>query len=440
MRYVIKLFAAFLCALAFGAPGYAAEVDERLARVVSENFLDYVVQEFDVWSGESPTVNWIKPVRHQGVQVFWLVDVLPSGFLLISSRDELSPVKLYSDQDGFDPSRINNPAAPESWIIPEQYFSVTGVVQGLEQDMIQAESSVVQKIDRAWDLFGRTVESQEWREFEARTAEVGPIITAKWAQGDPYNRQTPDISGEQTLVGCVATAWSMLLRHWQWPDRGQGTKSHTWNGQTFTIDFSEQSWDWESMPDELTGQSSASQIDAVAKLGFQVGVAAEMNWGVDESGSDLYADEVLHVYFKYKDTMEQVARAETSAQTWFNYYETEFDAAPPRPIVMSIFGDGGGHEILADGYQTGVQDMVHLNLGWGGFANTWYDVTSDFVTGGYTWDAMRTVIVTGIEPQSEAIQSIPTMSEWGMIILTGILLIAGARVLRKRNKSMLHTI
>ncbi len=398
MHHLIKLFAAFLCLISFSSISLAAEVDKMLARIVSENYLDYVVQEFDVWTGVEPTINSIESIEYQGVQIFWMVDVHPTGFLLVSSRDELSPVKLYSDQDGFDPARVDNPAAPESWIIPEQYSSVTAVVNLREQRLSQGDSFAVKKINQAWELFGKTDMTRALSESRIKTTQAGPLIRAAWGQGDPYNRQTPTVFENRTLVGCVATAWSMLLRHWQWPDQGKGIKTHTWEDQTFTVDFSKQSWDWANMPDVLTADSPEVQIDAVAKLGFQVGVAAEMNWGIGESGSDPYADEVFDVYFKYKDTMSRKHRDETSAEDWFDYYKTEFRASPARPVVMSIFGVGGGHEILADGYQEGILNKVHLNLGWDGFANAWYDVTSDFETGSYTWSADRTIIVVGIEP------------------------------------------
>lgn len=127
-------------------------------------------------------------------------------------------------------------------------------------------------------------------------------------------------------------------------------------------------------------------------------MAAEMNWGLKSSGSDLYANEVLHLYFRYRDGMRQLQRGEFSAEDWFAAFREEFDAPTPRPIIMSIFYDNGGHEILADGYQTGPTNMVHLNMGWDDMQNAWYDVTSDFVTGEWSWKGIGSMIVTGIEP------------------------------------------
>ena len=394
------LAAAAVLALLLVQTAFAAPVDRELAWKVAENYLEYVVQTFDRWPGADPTVASMAPVVHEGTKVFWHVEVSPSGFLLISSRDELSPVKLYSETGRFDPARVAVPGAPESWIIPEQFLSVVAVSDAARSEALQqAAPGVGDQIRQAWDLFGQ---SREWAALSRAGAtpplSVGPLVAALWGQGDPYNRHTPLVDGQHTLVGCVATAWSMLLRHWEWPERGQGVKTHVWHGQELTVDFGAQAWNWDAMPDVLTEDSSPEAIDAVALLGYQVGVAAEMNWGLGGSGSDLYADEVFHLYFRYRDGMRQLRRSEVSADDWFGAFRVELDAPTPRPIAMSIFGDGGGHEILADGYQTGPTNLVHLNMGWDGMENAWYDVTSDFATGESTWEGISSVIVTGIEP------------------------------------------
>lgn len=413
-------------AAALWSPAFAAQVGGERARTVAENYLRHVVETFHRWDGNTPGIRAVTPVHYNGALVFWHVQLEPTGYLLVSSRDELSPVKVYSEQGVFDPARVDTPSAPESWIIPEQYFSVEAVSNPAKTAGAAADTTAAQQIGLAWQVFGRTGPESARMAVQLRSAQTGPLITALWAQDDPYNRQTPTISGEHTLVGCVATAWSMLLRHWQWPDRGRGVKTHAWEGQTFTVDFSEQAWDWSVMPDELTAASPQAAIDAVSRLAFQVGVAAEMNWGLEASGSNLYADEVFHIYFKYKDAMSQIRREDVSAADWFNHFKTEFDSSPARPIVMSIFGTLGGHEILADGYQTGATNKVHLNMGWAGSHNAWYDVTSDFATGGYTWDAMQSVIVIGIEPDGAPSPDIPWKTEVGVVNLaagdtTGVL-------------------
>lgn len=402
----LHLFAFVVAVLLFSRTVLAAPVAEDTARRVAENYIHFVVKTFDRWDGTPPAITSVTPVTHENVPVFWLVRTAPSGFLLVSARDELSPVKVYSDDGTFDPARVNDPNAPESWIIPEQYRSVQDV-SAPYRSLTAAQSEAAGRVSAAWKVYAPADAGADISAViaqaapDARFAQVEPIIQATWEQGDPYNRQCPLLRGERTIVGCVATAWSQLLRHWKWPDRGVGSHTNTFNGVDYTVNFAEQTWDWDAMTDVVSAASPESVINEVAKLCYQVGVAADMNWGLASeggSGSNAFANDVLDVYFKYKDTMSLLQRNSYTAEQWFNYFRTEFDAVPPRPVVMSIYATvGGGHEILADGYQTGVTDKVHLNMGWAGSSNAYYDVTSDF-TAGWTWRGDFQQIVVGIEP------------------------------------------
>ncbi|WP_028581924.1 C10 family peptidase [Desulfogranum japonicum] len=394
-RLVFRLFLGSIVSLLLLGQVIAAEVDRARATLVAQKYLHYVHTTFNRWKEAEPALASVEPVIYEEVTVFWLAKVDPAGYLLISARDELSPVKLYSDTGYFLPSRVTIAGAPESWLIPRQYKAIQVISNIATMKMAAGTDSVANQIGDAWNMFGQ--DSAVRKSAVAKTATVGPLIQALWTQESPYNAQLPEIDGKNVLVGCVATAWSMLLRHWQWPDTGTGTHTHIWNGETFTVDLSKESYDWDNMPDTLTASSTEAQKNAVAKLCYQVGVTADMDWGLYSSGSNLYADQILDIYFKYKSSMQQVARSDTDAATWFSLFQTEFDASPARPIVMSVFSSSGGHEILADGYQTDSTNKVHLNMGWAGAYNGWYDVTDDFAAN-YNWIGNESVIVIGIEP------------------------------------------
>jgi hypothetical protein len=135
-----------------------------------------------------------------------------------------------------------------------------------------------------------------------------------------------------------------------------------------------------------------------------VGIAVDMDYGcasVGGSGSNEYADNpgILPTYFGYKTGAVQHARPSYDATAWFNLFKTEFDAVPARPIIFSVFASDGGHEIVADGYQIGDINYVHVNMGWSGSNDGYYNVDGDF-TAGYTWLGASHVIVTGIQPDT----------------------------------------
>ena len=236
-----------------------------------------------------------------------------------------------------------------------------------------------------------------------KTATVGPLLSTTWSQGDPYNMECPMDGACRTITGCVATAWSQLLKYWEWPDVGTGSHSYSWNGTTLSMTFNTY-YDWSNMPNSLSGASTSAQKQAVAKLCYDVGIAADMDYGCSSSGSNLYADERLDTYFKYKSSMVRRNRSSYNAAAWFNLYKAEFDANPPRPVVLSIWTTGGGgHETIADGYTTDVTDKIHINLGWGGSYDGYYDVTQNWTTGGSTWSYSSQIIVTNIEPDGQTV-------------------------------------
>jgi hypothetical protein len=69
-------------------------------------------------------------------------------------------------------------------------------------------------------------------------------------------------------------------------------------------------------------------------------------------------------------------------------------------MLFSIFtADWSGHEVVIDGYQIGPTDKVHINLGWSGAYNGYYDITHSF-TAAYEWQADYQVLVTGIAPDN----------------------------------------
>jgi len=84
---------------------------------------------------------------------------------------------------------------------------------------------------------------------ETESLSLGPLISTTWAQGDPYNQQCPlDSNGCRTIVGCVATAASQIMKYWSHPKTGAGNISYLWyNGSTTVTlgrEFSSSTYDW----------------------------------------------------------------------------------------------------------------------------------------------------------------------------------------------------
>ena len=402
-KLILKKFSVFfLISFLLPAVCLSAEVSEQVAHLVAQNYVTHYVTVYGNWAdSDHPKIIDSELIEYKGMPVAYNFKVHPKGHLLIPCWDEFSPVFLYSTTSEFIPERVEESPSIESWIIPEiynVYKIITENRRTLEKTIVYSDTRVA----KAWEWLSETDRhfSSKAEGYDYRFATVGPLLTTTWTQGSPYNQYCPGISGscDNCVVGCVATAWSQLMKYWEWPTTGTGSHSYAWEGQTLSANFNHEYY-WSLMPNQLTASSTSAQKDAVARLCSDVGIAAEMIYGCSESGSFIYADEALDLYFMYKDSMQRLFRGDHTSAQWFALFKAEFDASPGRPVVFRIWNTtGGGHETVADGYETGATDKVHINFGWAGSYDGYYDVTNNFTAGYLIWRGDYQFIVTHIEP------------------------------------------
>lgn len=197
--------------------------------------------------------------------------------------------------------------------------------------------------------------------------------TAKWNQGEPYNRLSPNYIDGKAPSGCVATAISIVMRYYKWPDCGVGTTP------AYKIDREDDKQDWDVPANELghaydwdnmlmeyhRGQYSTQQGDAVARLMYDVGTAMNMGWAPGGSGAVTgYCQDRLPKYFKYSKGMRWLGSGSYTREEWFSMLKKNLKDYGP------MVGAGGGHAYVVDGYDK--RDYFHLNYGWGGSADGYY--------------------------------------------------------------------
>jgi hypothetical protein len=428
MLRALGLGVAGLLATAAAISAMAAPIDDATAVRVARNYVTQHVALYGEWSGAvSPQINRAELVTFEGQPVAYVVSVKPSGYLFVSFDDDLVPVLLYSPVGTFDAAAVGQLGSVESWIIPETKARLQfNSERRVELMQTADEASLVQMRDaspagRAWLFFNR--EPDAFKPLQAglnekvatldgatlKVEKLGPLLSTTWNQGEDrapftYNYFAPAGSGcTHTVTGCVATATSQIMKYWNWPDNGTGSSSYTWNGQTLSATYTG-TYNWTSMPNALSSSSSNAQIQAVAKLMQDVGVAYRMNFGCSAAGgSGAYTGDVATVlpqYFKYKNTIRTVSRSAVSASSFFTSLKSELDANPARPVLFSMRTSSGGHAVVVDGYQQGVTNTVRINMGWGGSYNAFYDISNDWSAGGLNWIASTQNAYVGIEPNS----------------------------------------
>ena len=191
------------------------------------------------------------------------------------------------------------------------------------------------------------------------------LNTAKWNQGNPFNKYTPN----NYVTGCVATAGAIVMKHHGYPAKGTGSHSYTWNGKTWTANF-EHDYDWANMPAKYDGTNDAA-FDGVARLMADLGVAVEMQYNKDGSGAYIgNLVTALQKYYGYSKLSHLMAIEDVGAEAWNGRLREEIDAN--RPVLYAASDPaGGGHAFVIDGYK---DESFSVNWGWGGYCDGFYKI------------------------------------------------------------------
>ena len=194
------------------------------------------------------------------------------------------------------------------------------------------------------------------------------LNTAKWNQGDPYNKYTPC----NYWTGCVATAMAIIMRHHEWPSAGKGKHSYMWQGKWLTANFNHV-YNWSSMP-KKESLLNVEKFDSVARLMYELGVSVEMDYAEEGSAASLYsAVSSMQQYFQYSRYAACVQYDNNEDREWKEKIRAEIDANRP---VLYCAGDeyrNTGHAFVIDGYK---DDEFSVNWGWGGYADGFYAIGS----------------------------------------------------------------
>lgn len=251
--------------------------------------------------------------------------------------------------------------------------------------------------------------------YAANFTEVPEMLTTRWGQDAPYNNLCPTISGEHALTGCVATAMAQVMRYFRYPAQGTGTGSYTVNssGIPRTKEITG-TYDWDLMLNDYGFSNNPfgteAQQTAVATLMFDAGAAAQMNYGVEESGAYTSSAAVGFAdNFGYDPlSLRMCSREYYSDEEWMKLVYGELQAG--RPILYGgLDPTNGGHAFVLDGIDG--DGFVHVNWGWNGGYNGFFNI--DLLNpAGYSFSQMQDMII-GFKPQSTPDADEVFRSEWG---------------------------
>ena len=349
----------FMLLTLMGHSMMAKPVEPEKAAQVAKNFVAQYVKGANQYSAEVVYTHLMPKSRQAAMYV---VNV-GNTFVLVSANDVAHPVLGYSLSRPW-PTKSGE-RADAGVKLPSQITSYLDDLAG----QIEAASGVDPDQETA----------SEWQQLLTLNSQllttnppdsVGPLLTTTWDQSPYYNALCPkDVNG-QAVTGCVATAMAQIINYWGYPIHGRGTHSYNSNYGTLSVNYDSANYDYANMPSELTAASTPAQVNAVATLMRDCGVALNMDYAANGSGAfDQEVRTALINYFKYNPNLSLAEEAFFLPDEWKAMLKNDLDAG--RPIYYAgITSNLLGHAFVCDGYKQ--NGFFHFNFGWSGLGDGWY--------------------------------------------------------------------
>ena len=280
------------------------------------------------------------------------------GYIIVAADDVALPILAFGEEGCFDANNIADGLAYYLRFYARQ-------IEYAVSNNMTADPEVAEQ----WEQISNTGVIQGGR---STRSDVAPLISTNWNQDNPYNflcPTAPNGPGGHVYAGCVATAMSMVMKYWNWPDHGQGSHSYTPSGYPMqSVDFENTYYQWSNMPNSCNN----SNYQAVATLMWHCGVAVNMQYGYNGSGA--YSADVpdaISNYFRYTKSAIHLDRDSYTKLEWEEMLIANLQEG--FPLYYSGSDNGGGHAFVCCGYRESDRKF-YFTWGWSGFNNNYFAI------------------------------------------------------------------
>jgi hypothetical protein len=314
-----------------------------------------------------------------GRKLFYVFEIIPVGFIVVSSETNLPPVIAYSFDNNFNKLNSGENSLEEMLISDIQLRF--GNIPDLPEELLQKRNFEWQNLLDDKLLLKSTELFEQWP--PEGTTSTGGWLETNWTQNAPYNNFCPmdPVTGNRSLAGCPAVAMAMIVNYFEtlngmfFTDM-EDDYHHNYAGRNYWIDDDFEEQDFPSFPDLnayldtlevcYENQSSLKENEKAA-LTFACGVAATQVFTSEVSGT-FGVGQAFDAYMRFG--FEDAVLMDDNDSSLYSELSKNMIAA--RPVHLAVVDEPVtmGHNVVVDGYNT--DDFYHLNFGWGGSYNSWY--------------------------------------------------------------------
>jgi len=359
-----KLSILLLVMFCFSTQLKAEKIEQEEARTVA---LTFMVERLNIFADNNDfnlDVANIVVRYYEDLPVYYAVNFADGGFVIVSADDILKPIIGYAFKGNY--STGDHPEAFAGFINNIAEEAATGIRMNLE---------ATSTISDEWNF----LKSGKIRSFDTEaTTNVEPLLMTPWNQDYPYNALCPEDPagpGGHVYAGCVATAMSMIMYYYRYPEVGQGSKTHYSSYGPLHANFGQTYYQWDAMLTSL-GTSGGNSIHAMSQIQYHCGIAVNMQYSPNGSGavSDVVPSAAYN-YFRYNSQISMASRNSYTYDSWVTMLKGQLDQG--YPLYYSGHSNDGGHAFLCDGYQQVGNDVnFHFNWGWSGSYDGYYHLNN----------------------------------------------------------------
>ncbi len=402
----IAVLLAFLVSLSYPSPTTAAPTSADQAQHAVINWLAANSTPLDTVLGETVR-DVVSFADEDNTPLYYIVYLNPEGFVIVAGDDQVEPIIGFAPHGFYDPSPDTPLGALVSQDLPQRIARVREI-QSNPKSAVAATPAFHQSITKAHDkwlflsgevplLYSPIAYDLYLPPSDLRVAQ---LLETEWNQAQElggencYNLYTPNTS----VCGCVATAMAQVMKFFEWPTSAVGTPEFavTIEGEPATLslrggDGVGGAYNWALMDDGPTVPES-SHREAIGALTSDVGISVHMNYTLSESGAYVhFVGNALVNTFDYSNAVHVSGQGSFWLEYFVdNVFNPNLDAG--LPMVVGVYG----HAVVFDGYGHDTSTLYHhVNMGWGGSWDLWYNVYDSVGGYGVFSDAISNIYRTG---------------------------------------------
>ncbi len=351
----------------------AMPVDQYEAEIVAESKLIRDRQDDDF-----SIVDCIVLESYQDYMTLaFAFELSPAGYIVTTADNELPPVIAYSYSN--------------NCMIEEEEKSI--LLDMIRRDIELRLSSLddappeLLQVHRTW-----------WEEYSSRnyvllsdylfeqwppagTTPTEGWLMENWTQEAPYNGYCPMdlIAGSRSVAGCPAVAMASILNFGETTNATQFSDDDDYYHnfyEDYWIDDDHVAHDFPSWP-ELNVYLDTLEIHYLnqvlitnsdkAALVYASGGACKQVYSASVSGT-FGVNQAYDAYLMFNFT--DCSLLDASSDSLYERLSENMINAMPAHLAIVDAGPTCGHNLIIDGYNT--DEFYHLNFGWGGAYNGWY--------------------------------------------------------------------